>query len=96
MKIKAAVLRETGALRPYAVSKPIQIEEVELHAPKEGELLVKIAGGGLCHSDLSVINGDRPRPLPLVLGHEGAGEIVEVGPGVRDICLLYTSPSPRD
>jgi alcohol dehydrogenase len=85
MKIKAAVLRETGALRPYAVSKPIQIEEVELHAPKEGELLVKIAGGGLCHSDLSVINGDRPRPLPLVLGHEGAGEIVEVGPGVRDM-----------
>ncbi len=85
MKIKAAVLRETGAARPYATSKPIQIEEVELDPPKEGELLVKISGGGLCHSDLSVINGDRPRPLPLVLGHEGSGEVVEIGAGVRDI-----------
>jgi len=85
MKMKAAVLRETGAERPYATSKPIQIEEVELDPPKEGELLVRIAGGGLCHSDLSVINGSRARPLPLVLGHEGSGEIVEVGAGVRDM-----------
>jgi alcohol dehydrogenase len=85
MKMKAAVLRQTGAPRPYATSRPIQIEEVELDPPKEGELLVKIAGGGLCHSDLSVINGDRSRPVPLVLGHEGSGEVVEVGPGVRDM-----------
>lgn len=85
MKIKAAVLREIGAPRPYATSRPIQIEEVELDGPKEGELLVKIAGGGLCHSDLSVINGHRPRPVPLLLGHEGSGEIVEVGVGVRDM-----------
>jgi Zn-dependent alcohol dehydrogenase len=85
MKMKAAVLRKTGAERPYANSRPIQIEEVELDPPREGELLVKIAGGGLCHSDLSVINGDRSRPLPLVLGHEGSGEVVEVGPGVRDM-----------
>lgn len=85
MKMKAAVLRETGAKRPYATSQPVQIEEIELAPPQAGELLIKIAGGGLCHSDLSVINGNRPRPMPLVLGHEGSGEVVEVGAGVRDI-----------
>ncbi|MEM7751486.1 MAG: alcohol dehydrogenase catalytic domain-containing protein, partial [Pseudomonadota bacterium] len=85
MKMKAAVLREIGAKRPYATSQPIQIEEVELDPPKDGELLVRIVGGGLCHSDLSMINGDRSRPLPVVIGHEGSGEVVEVGPGVRDI-----------
>ena len=69
MKMLAAVLRETGAKRPYATSQPVQIEEVELSPPQAGELMVKIAGGGLCHSDLSVINGNRPRPMPLVLGH---------------------------
>ena len=85
MKMKAAVLREIGAKRPYAMSEPVRIEEVELDPPQSGELLIKIAGGGLCHSDLSIINGNRARPMPLVLGHEGSGEVVEVGPGVRDI-----------
>ena len=63
MKMKAAVLRETGAKRPYATSQPIQIEEIDIDPPQPGELLVKIAGGGLCHSDLSVINGNRARPI---------------------------------
>ena len=85
MKMQAAVLREIGAKRPYATSEPVQIEEVELDPPQAGELLIKIAGGGLCHSDLSIINGNRARPMPVVLGHEGSGEVVEVGPGVRDI-----------
>ena len=85
MRAKAAVLREIGAQRPYAESQPISIEEVELDPPGPGEVLVKVGGGGLCHSDLSVINGARPRPLPMVLGHEGAGEIAEVGAGVRDL-----------
>ena len=85
MKMKAAILRETGASRPYAVSQPVRIEQIDLDAPREGELLVKIAGAGLCHSDLSVINGNRARPMPLLLGHEGSGEVVEVGIGVRDI-----------
>ena len=49
------------------------------------QVLVRVVGAGLCHSDLSVINGSRPRPLPMVLGHEGAGEIVELGPGIRDL-----------
>jgi alcohol dehydrogenase len=56
-----------------------------LDPPGYGELLVRIKATGLCHSDLSVINGDRPRPLPMVLGHEAAGEVQECGPGVTDL-----------
>jgi alcohol dehydrogenase len=85
IRCKAAVLRAIGAPRPYAKSKPLSIEEVNLAPPKPVELLVRIAGAGLCHSDLSVINGDRPRPVPMVLGHEGAGEVVEVGAAVDDV-----------
>lgn len=84
MKIRAAVLREMGLPAPYAQSKPIKIEQIELDPPGEGEILVKIKVAGLCHSDLSVINGDRPRGLPLVLGHESSGNVVEVGQGVVD------------
>ena len=87
MKIKAAILREIAPERPYATSKPIRIEEVELDGPQPGEVLVKVIGAGLCHSDLSVVDGSRPRPLPVALGHEGAGEVVEVGAGVRDIAV---------
>ncbi|MGP4854919.1 alcohol dehydrogenase catalytic domain-containing protein, partial [Klebsiella pneumoniae] len=57
---------------------------VELDQPKESEVMIKIRAAGLCHSDLSVINGSRPRPMPMALGHEAAGEVVEVGPGVED------------
>jgi len=82
MKCRAAVLHAMGAALPYAESKPIRIETVELEAPGPGEVLVKIAAAGLCHSDLSVVNGSRPRPLPMVIGHEAAGVVAEVGPGV--------------
>ncbi len=85
MRIKAAVLETMELPRPYARSKPLAIEEVELDPPGEGEVLVRIAAAGLCHSDLSVINGDRPRPLPLVLGHEAAGVVEATGPGVHDL-----------
>lgn len=85
IKCRAAVLVEQQRPRPYAQSKPLEVTEVELLPPGEGEVLVKIGASGLCHSDLSVINGDRPRQIPLVLGHECAGEIVEVGPAVRDL-----------
>src|ERR1700741_5287178 len=83
MKMRAAVIRETMKPRPYAASKPFVIEEVELAPPGEGEVLVRIRAAGLCHSDLSTVNGDRPRPMPMVLGHEAAGEVVELGPGVK-------------
>jgi len=85
IRCKAAVLRTIGAQRPYAQSKPLSIEDVNLAPPKPIEMLVRIAGAGLCHSDLSVINGDRPRPVPIALGHEGCGEIVEVGSAIDDV-----------
>lgn len=85
MKMTAAVLRRTDAPQPFADSKPLSIEEVELDPPGPLEVLVKIGGGGLCHSDLSVMNGSRPRPVPMVLGHEGSGEVMEVGSAVNDV-----------
>ncbi|HVK90710.1 MAG TPA: alcohol dehydrogenase catalytic domain-containing protein, partial [Mycoplana sp.] len=85
MKTMAAVLREIGLPAPYAKSRPLSIEEVELDPPGPGELLVKVRAAGLCHSDLSAINGDRPWPMPIVVGHEAAGEVVETGAGVNDL-----------
>lgn len=85
MKIKAAVLQAMGATPPYAVSRPLQIEEIDLAPPGADEVLIKIAAAGLCHSDLSVINGDRPRPMPMALGHEAAGVVAELGTGVTDL-----------
>ncbi|MFG1361153.1 zinc-dependent alcohol dehydrogenase family protein [Xanthobacter pseudotagetidis] len=85
MKIRAAVLRQMGAEHPYAKSEPLKIEELELDRPGPGEVLVKIGAAGLCHSDLSVINGSRPRPMPMAIGHEAAGTVVEVGEGVEDL-----------
>ena len=87
MKIRAAVLREMQKPRPYATSKPFAIEEVELAPPGEGEVLVRIRAAGLCHSDLSTVNGDRVRELPIVLGHEAAGEVAELGKGVHDLAV---------
>lgn len=85
MKIKAAVLNAIGAKAPYALSKPLVIEVVELAPPGPGEIMVKIGAAGLCHSDLSVINGDRPRPMPMALGHEAAGIVEQLGEGVTDL-----------
>src|ERR1700692_3173943 len=73
MKIKAAVLNKMGVEAPYAKSKPLAIEEVELDDPGHGEVLVRIAAAGLCHSDLSVIEGHPPRPTPVGVGHGAAG-----------------------
>jgi alcohol dehydrogenase len=85
MKIKAAVLRQLGVPGPYADSRPLSIEEFELAPPGPGEVLVRVRAAGLCHSDLSVIDGNRPRPLPMVLGHEMAGIVEELGHGVTDL-----------
>ena len=82
MKIKAAVLRESGKPRPYADSRPLSIEEIELDPPKRGEVLVQIKAAGICASDLLAINGERAKPTPMVIGHEAAGIVVELGPGV--------------
>lgn len=85
MKIRAAVLETMGIEPPYAKTRPVSIEEVDLDPPGEGEVLVRVVAAGLCHSDLSVINGSRPRPMPMALGHEAAGVVEASGPGVRDL-----------
>ena len=85
MLMRAAVMFEQGKSRPYADSKPYSIEEVELDGPRASEVLVEIRAAGLCHSDLTSIEGRRPRPLPIVGGHESAGIVREVGSEVRGI-----------
>ena len=85
--IRAAVLRHMGAAHPYAETRPLSIEPLTLADPGPGEVLVRIAAAGLCHSDLSVINGDRPRPLPMALGHEAAGVVEQLGDGIDDLAV---------
>ncbi len=85
MKIRAAVLNQAGLSAPYVQSRPLAIETLDLGEPGKGEVLVRIAAAGLCHSDLSVINGDRPRPVPMALGHEAAGVVEQVGEDVADL-----------
>ena len=75
MQMQAAVLWQPG--------RPVEILDVELAPPQEGEALVRIAACGVCASDLHVVDGDLPEPLPLVLGHEASGVVVETGPGVE-------------
>lgn len=87
MKVRAAVLRHSGLPAPYAQSRPLALEQLELDPPGPDELCIKVLSAGLCHSDLSVIEGSRIRPLPMVLGHEACGEVVELGAGVRDFAV---------
>ena len=82
MRMKAAVMYEQGLPRPYAESLPFRIEDVDLDPPGDGEVLIKVRAAGLCHSDLSQVEGLRKRKLPVVGGHEAAGVILEVGRGV--------------
>jgi S-(hydroxymethyl)glutathione dehydrogenase/alcohol dehydrogenase len=78
VKVKAAVAWEAG--------KPLEIEEVELAGPREGECLVRLAATGVCHTDAYTLSGRDPEGLfPAILGHEGAGVVEEVGPGVKEI-----------
>jgi len=77
--ITGAVLEELGRERPYDVSMPITVSQLQLDAPGPDELLVRIEAAGVCHSDLSVVDGSRRRPVPMLLGHEAAGIVEEVG-----------------
>jgi alcohol dehydrogenase len=79
--ITGAVLEDIGRDRPFAGSRPLTISELELDDPGPGELLVRIEAAGVCHSDLSVVDGNRVRPVPMLLGHEAAGTIVALGSG---------------
>lgn len=85
----------------YATKQPLVVEEIEIEQPREGEVLVRMAAAGVCHSDLHVINGDVPAVLPAVLGHEGAGVVEAVGPRVTAVApgdhviLLWRLPCMR-
>ncbi len=74
---RAAVLNEVGGR--------LEIKILDLGDPREGEVVVKMSASGVCHSDWHLVTGDTRHPLPVVLGHEGAGVVVEVGPGVKDV-----------
>lgn len=85
MKIRGAVLETIGAERPYVASKPIRISELELADPGPSELLLKVEAAGVCHSDLSVVDGSRVRPVPMLLGHEATGRVEKVGAAVGNV-----------
>src|SRR3990172_5480481 len=78
MKVRAAVAWEAA--------KPLAIEEIELEGPRRGEVLVRLAATGVCHTDAFTLSGRDPEGLfPAVLGHEGAGVVHELGPGVTTV-----------
>ncbi len=78
MKTRAAVAHKAGA--------PLTIEEVDLEGPREGEVLVEVKATGICHTDAFTLSGDDPEGVfPAILGHEGAGVVVDVGPGVSGL-----------
>ena len=79
MRMKAAVL--------YEINQPLVIEEIERDDPKAGEVMIKLVATGVCHSDVHYYTGDVPREMPIILGHEGAGIIEQVGEGVTDLAI---------
>lgn len=85
MRIVGAVLERAGDSRPYAVAHPFTVSELELDEPGFGEILVRIEAASVCHSDLSVVDGARSRPLPMLIGHEAAGIVERLGAGVVDL-----------
>jgi len=84
---RGAVLETLEASRPFAESQPLRISEVELDHPRPGEVLVRMEAASICHSDLSVVMGLRPRPVPMLLGHEASGRIIELGEGVANLTV---------
>lgn len=87
LQIRGAVLEHIGLPRPYAESRPISVAGVELAPPAAGELQVRIEAAGVCHSDLSVVDGNRVRPVPMLLGHEAAGIVERTGDDVTDLAV---------
>jgi alcohol dehydrogenase len=85
--IRGAVLERIGATRPYAESQPISVVDLDLDQPGPAEVVVRIEAAGVCHSDLSVVDGNRVRPVPMLLGHEAAGIVEQLGAGVDDIAV---------
>lgn len=87
-RIRGAVLTTVGSEPPYQDSAPLQVlDDILLSEPGEEELLIRVEAASVCHSDLSVVNGDRPRPVPMLLGHESAGIVEQVGPGSEEFAV---------
>ena len=87
MQVTGAVLEEVGRPGPYAESRPLTVGPLDLAAPGAGEVLVRIEAAGVCHSDLSVVDGNRSRPVPMLLGHEASGRVEQLGAGVTDLAV---------
>jgi alcohol dehydrogenase len=87
MKITGAVLERIGASRPFSQSRPLQVSELDLAEPGPDEVLVRVEAASVCHSDLSVVDGSRTRPVPMLLGHEAAGEVLAHGECVSDLTV---------
>jgi alcohol dehydrogenase len=87
MQVVGAVLEEVGRPAPYVASRPLTVGPLDLAAPGRGEVLVRVEAAGVCHSDLSVVDGNRSRPVPMLLGHEASGRVEQLGPGVTDLSV---------
>jgi Zn-dependent alcohol dehydrogenase len=87
VRIVGAVLERSGDGPPFAASHPFTVSHLELDEPGTDEILVRIEASSVCHSDLSVVDGTRPRPLPMLLGHEAAGIVESLGTGVVDLAV---------
>ncbi|GAA2736725.1 alcohol dehydrogenase catalytic domain-containing protein [Pedococcus aerophilus] len=87
MRITGAVLEEVGRPGPWAQTRPLTVGDLELDSPGAGEVLVEMEAAGVCHSDLSVVEGNRSRPVPMLLGHEGAGRVRALGAKVTDLAV---------
>jgi len=77
--------RRARAVIARTVGKAVAVEEIDVEPPRHGEVTIRLAACGVCHSDLSATNGTIGYPLPLILGHEGAGVVADVGEGVREL-----------
>ena len=85
---------KTRAAVAFQAKKPLEIVELDLEGPRAGEVLVEIKATGICHTDDFTISGADPEGLfPAIMGHEGAGVVVEAGPGVT-LAVLTTAPTP--
>jgi Zn-dependent alcohol dehydrogenase len=79
--------RKSKAVLCRELNKPVVVEEISVEPPRRGEVTIRLGACGVCHSDLSATNGTIPMPPPLVLGHEGAGEVIEVGEDVSGFAV---------
>src|SRR5215207_2701993 len=80
------LMRSLGAIF-RAPGEPLEVVDLDIEAPRAGEVLVRMAAVGICGSDLHVVKGEWPRPVPMVLGHEGVGTVEERGEGVTEVAV---------